>query len=123
MLVVENKEQEKSSWILPQAQRQDGETLRQTAERALLQQVAGVTVKFLDNAPWGVHTIKYYQMLRKKIGVQGAKIVFFKAQLITGQVTQTSPNVQFNWLGRNELAQFVDASYLSSIKPFLIDEN
>ena len=122
LLFVVKSSTGKNNWILPQAEWKGGESLKQTAERALSQHVSGVQTKFLGNAPWGVHTIKYPQSVRQKKGVLGVKVFFFKAQM-TGGKCAVSKTVEHNWLGRKELEQFLDAQYFQSVRPFLIDED
>lgn len=121
---MENKVEDKKIWRLPQTRWKTGETLRQTAERVLQEYVKTpeTSVRILGNAPWGVHTIKYSSSVREKLGFSGAKIFFYKAQLLS-QSCHTCPNVEYNWLGREELEELLEREYLRSVKQFLIDEN
>lgn len=109
-------------WTLPQTQWRIGENLRQTAERALADDFRGVRARFLGNAPWGVHTVKYPQSARRTgtTAAVGAKIFFFKAQLVN---TDAAPVVEHSWLGRNELDVYLEPSYCRSLRQFLIDED
>ena len=124
LFVVQEKNEGKNMWRLPQTQWQDGETLRQTAERALKEHVKipDTSVRILGNAPWGVHTIKYPSSIRQKMGLHGAKIFFFKAQLLSRNCT-TCSDAEYNWLGREELGDCLDPDYLRSVQKFLIDED
>ncbi|XP_057365601.1 large ribosomal subunit protein mL46-like [Daphnia carinata] len=123
LFVVQEKNEGKKIWKLPQAQWINGETLRETAERALKEHVKtpDTSVRVLGNAPWGVHTIKYPSATREKVGFTGAKIFFFKAQLLSG--CTTCSNTEYHWLGRNELTEYFDPQYLRSVQKFLIDED
>ena len=111
-------------WRLPQTQLKDGETLRQTAERALQDHVKipDTSVRILGNAPWGVHTTKYSSTHREKTGYNGSKTFFFKAQLVSNSCSIGS-KTDYNWLGREELKDCLEPEYLRSVKQFLIDED
>ncbi|KAI9560105.1 hypothetical protein GHT06_014115 [Daphnia sinensis] len=123
VFVVQEKKEGKEIWKLPQAQWVDGETLRETAERALKEHVKTpeTSVRVLGNAPWGVHTIKYPSAMREKVGFTGAKIFFFKAQLLSA--CTTCSDTEHHWLGRHELTEYLDPQYLRSVQKFLIDED
>jgi len=71
-----------------------------------------------------VHTIKYpaAASIRQKKGVNGIKIFFFKAQLLVKASNPVS-SVEFNWLGRSELKDFLEPDYLCGVQQFLIDED
>lgn len=123
LFVVPKKEENKTGWTLPATQWTEGESLRQTAERALSAHISANTpVRVLGNAPWGVHTIKYPASIRQKKGVNGVKIFFFKAQLLQKASNPVS-STEFNWLGRSELKDFLEPDYLRSVQQFLIDED
>ncbi|KAK4029656.1 39S ribosomal protein L46, mitochondrial [Daphnia magna] len=123
VFVVQEKKEGKKIWKLPHAQWISGETLRETAERALKEHVKtpDTSVRVLGNAPWGVHTIKYPSSIREKVGFTGAKIFFFKAQLLSA--CTTCSDTEHHWLGRNELTEYLDPQYLRSVQKFLIDED
>ncbi len=124
LFVIQEQIEGKKIWRLPQSQWQDGETLRQTAERALKEyvKIPETSVRVLGNAPWGVHTIKYSSSLREKVGCVGAKIFFFKAQLLSRSCSISS-SAEHNWLGREELRDCLEPDYLRSVQKFLIDED
>ena len=112
----------KTTWTLPHSNWKEGETLRQTAERVLKDHVTSDPVRILGNAPWGVHTVKYPSSLRQKTGVYGSKIFFYKAQLLNGSRCALSTD-DYHWLGRQELADFLDPDYCKIVTQFLIDED
>lgn len=123
LFVVQQATEGKKSWMLPSTQWTEGESLRQTAERALKDHIDPGThpVRMLGNAPWGVHTIKYPSSVREKKGVSGVKIFFFKAQLLSQSAQPRS--AEYSWLGREELKEFLEPEYLRSVSQFLIDED
>ena len=125
LFVVHSKTHDgKTTWILPQTQWQEGETLRQTVERLLKDHVTSADpVRILGNAPWGVQTIKYPASVKQTTGVFGSKIFFYKAQLLNGRRYTPSASSDYQWLGRQELAQFLEPEYLKTVSKFLIDED
>jgi large subunit ribosomal protein L46 len=117
------QEKDKKVWKLPESRWREGETLRETAERALREYVKtpDTSVRVLGNAPWGVHTIKYPSSVRQKLGFTGSKVFFFKAQLLSS--CTTCSDIEYNWLGREELTNSLEPEYLRSVRKFLIDED
>jgi large subunit ribosomal protein L46 len=117
------QEKDKKIWKLPESRWREGETLRETAERALKEHVKtpDTSVRVLGNAPWGVHTIRYPSSVRQKLGFAGAKVFFFKAQLLSSCTTYS--DTEYNWLGREELRDCLEPEYLRSVNKFLIDED
>merc|ERR1711928_315099 len=120
--LAKNKKAGKSVWTLPQSCWENGETLRQTAERALKDNIDNNNVRILGNAPWGVHTIKYSASQRVKLGTLGTKIFFYKAQLLNKECIPSS-TCEYNWLGREELATFLQPDFHHSVSQFIIDED
>ena len=119
----------------------DGESLRQTAERALSAVLPGLNpvpantnanvpspVNYLGNAPCGVYSYNYSKKLKEKFGLKrkGAKIFFFKAHLLdwqtalkfdSGEETYRKPL----WLTKQELLQKVATPYARSVGSFILD--
>lgn len=122
IFVIQKKTEGKSVWTLPQSCWENGETLRQTAERALKDHIDNNDVRILGNAPWGVHTIKYSASQRVKLGTLGTKIFFYKAQLLNKECIPSS-TCEYNWLGREELATFLQPDFHHSVSQFIIDED
>ncbi|CAH2108408.1 unnamed protein product [Euphydryas editha] len=104
--------------ILPQGVWTEGETLRQTAERALLEQCGpDLKVKFLSNAPSGFYKYKYPSEINGKIG---AKVFFYYANYKAGEINKASKP---NWLTRNEMTEILPEKYNKSVQSFLIEES
>jgi len=123
VFVVQKEMEGKTIWTLPQSSWENGETLRQTAERALKTHIDSSNVKFLGNAPWGVHTIKYPASQRAKLGTLGTKIFFYKAQLLNKNGGIPSSTCEYNWLGREELSSCLEPGFHHSVSQFIIDED
>ncbi|XP_061602988.1 39S ribosomal protein L46, mitochondrial [Cololabis saira] len=100
-------------WLLPQAQWRGGETLRQTAERALAALPAGFTASFLGNAPCGVYKYKLPRALRTESSA-GLKVFFFKAVLAAGAPAQT-PDAPLVWARKSELQQYLKPEYRAKV--------
>lgn len=121
LLLTVKKELGKSSpWVLPQGTRQEGETMRQAAERVLRESCGdGIQAKFMGNAPCGFYKYRYPKSAQKAPAV-GMKIFFFKAQLLNGNVSKkVCPDYQ--WLAQDELGILPD-DYFQSVRMFLVDE-
>lgn len=125
LLVVNQKLGKGHRWILPQAVRVDGETMRQTAERALAE-VCGPTldVFFLGNAPAGCYSYNYPPEFQKN-GIHGAKVFFFKAQLRNGALSvndlkSLTKADDFAWLTYKELSSKMLPRYCRAVQSFLM---
>ncbi|XP_059362716.1 large ribosomal subunit protein mL46-like [Carassius carassius] len=106
-------------WLLPQIQWQTGETLRQTAERALAS-LPGADIKatFLGNAPCGFYKYKYPKHIQKE-GSVGAKVFFFKAVLPSHKHLPLEKNL-FAWVKKEELQDFLKPEYLKQARRFIM---
>ena len=127
LLIVHQKIGDQKIWIMPQGLRVDGETMLQTAER-VLHDTCGSSLKatFSANAPCGVYKYKYPKKILEKNenSPVGAKVFFFKAQRISGNVERDKlNNKSFKWLGRRELEKELLPEYYKSVSQFLIDED
>ncbi|CAG9785615.1 unnamed protein product [Diatraea saccharalis] len=117
VLVTTLKLGQDTKTILPQGKWQEGETLRQAAERVLLQHCGSdLKVQFLSNAPCGFYKYKYPSEIDGKVG---AKVFFYYANYKSGNVNK---NVKANWLTRNELTEILPDKYKKSVGEFLIEE-
>lgn len=125
LLVVNQQLGKGHRWILPQAVHTDGETMRQTAERALAE-VCGPTLEafFLGNAPVGFYSYNYPAEFQKN-GVQGAKVFFFKAQLRSGTLSVSDLKKlkkadDFAWLTYKQLGAQMLPRYHKAVRSFLM---
>ncbi|XP_054716602.1 LOW QUALITY PROTEIN: 39S ribosomal protein L46, mitochondrial-like [Uloborus diversus] len=126
LLVIKEKLGNDFKWILPQAVHQNGETLRQTAERALNEVCLNEgNVKFIGNAPVGHYKYKYPKAARGN-GVCGAKVFFFKAQLLNAkqevQMKQTEIISDHLWLTHSELGDVLQSMYCKAVQSFLFPD-
>ncbi|XP_057195447.1 39S ribosomal protein L46, mitochondrial isoform X1 [Triplophysa rosa] len=105
-------------WLLPQVQWKAGETLRQTAERALAHLPADVKATFLGNAPCGFYKYKYPKDIQKE-GSVGAKVFFFKAVMCSPNHLPLEKN-SFAWVKKDELKDFLTPEYLKQVNRFIM---
>ncbi|XP_013871019.1 large ribosomal subunit protein mL46 [Austrofundulus limnaeus] len=105
-------------WLLPQAPWQEGETLRQTAEKALATVTDGFKVTFLSNAPCGVYKYKLPRAARTE-SLVGSKVFFFKA-ILEDRTLAKDPNAALLWLKKSELQQYLKPAYMTKVDPFII---
>ncbi|KAM7406499.1 hypothetical protein PAMP_000873 [Pampus punctatissimus] len=121
VLLAEQQVGNAKMWLLPQTQWQEGETLRQTAERALASlPAAGFKATFLGNAPCGVYKYKLPKALRTEEGPIGTKIFFFKA-FLSDSGRSAAPNASFLWLKKSELQRYLKPSYMMKVERFVLD--
>lgn len=125
LLVVNQQLGKGHRWILPQTVHAEGETLRQTAERALTE-VCGPALEafFLGHAPAGYYSYCYPPEFQKN-GIQGAKVFFFKAQLRNGALSvgdlkKLKRADDFAWLSYKELSSKMLPKYHKAVQAFLM---
>ncbi|XP_076880967.1 large ribosomal subunit protein mL46 [Brachyhypopomus gauderio] len=118
VLLVKQEVGSRDVWLLPQLQWEAGETLRQTAERALAG-LPGAELKatFLGNAPCGFYKYKFPQNVRSEKRM-GAKVFFFKALLSGGGCSSVQDT--FAWVRKNELQDYLQPEYLKQVRRFIL---
>ena len=87
-----------SSWHFPQTEHAAGETMRQTAERALQETIKeGPQTYFVGNAPMG------------HVDNNGDKAFYHKVQLIKGQAAlkQSAKADDYVWVSKQEMPQYI----------------
>ncbi|XP_055041236.2 large ribosomal subunit protein mL46 [Misgurnus anguillicaudatus] len=119
ILLVKQDVGSQKVWLLPQIQWQAGETLRQTAERAL-GNLPGADLKatFLGNAPCGFYKYRYPKDIQKE-GRVGAKVFFFKAMTCSPKHLPLEKN-SFAWVKKDELQDFLKPEYLKQVNRFIM---
>lgn len=125
LLLIKQNFGKSSNWVMPLGIRQEGETMRQAAERALVETCGtNMQIKFLGNAPVGFHKYRYPKSANCQQSV-GMKIFFFKAQLLSGNVAKEVCS-NFQWLSQQELdsnSGLFQEDYLKNIRMFLLDDD
>lgn len=118
MLICEQNVDKNAVTMLPQAQWNEGETLRQTAER-IVQEKFGTELKvhFYGNSPCGFYKYKY-KHADKKDSV-GAKVFFYRGAYKSGDIPDNK-KLKFEWVNEEELKGKVRASYYQSVSQFLV---
>ncbi|XP_017059556.1 39S ribosomal protein L46, mitochondrial [Drosophila ficusphila] len=117
-LLVQQKLGQQEHLILPQGKREEGESMRQTAERVLREQCGQeLRVLFYGNAPVGFHKYKYPSNQRTES--VGAKVFFYRASLRSGQVAEKA--AKFEWLPKEALnGKLKNVAYAESVNKFLL---
>ncbi|KAG8001348.1 39S ribosomal protein L46 [Nibea albiflora] len=119
LLLVEQQVGGRKMWLLPQTQWQEGETLRQTAERALSSlSGAGFKATFLGNAPCGVYKSKLPKAIRTESSV-GTKVFFFKA-VLSDSSRPAVPTSPFLWVTKSELQRYLKPAYMEKVDRFVL---
>lgn len=117
MLVLAHDVNKSELFLLPQDQWQEGESLRQTAERIVKDKIGtDLKVQFYGHAPCGFYKYKY-KPAEKKAAV-GSKTFFYRAAYKSGEVNNSK--AKFEWINEEELKGKVRESYFKSVSQFLI---
>ncbi|XP_022066156.1 39S ribosomal protein L46, mitochondrial [Acanthochromis polyacanthus] len=118
VLLAEQQVGKEKLWLLPQTQWQEGETLRQTAERALDSLPAGFKATFLGNAPCGFYKYKLPKAIRTESTV-GTKVFFFKA-ILSDNAPPKAPKAPLLWLTKSELQRYLKPAYMMKVDRFIL---
>ncbi|TRY92462.1 hypothetical protein DNTS_028170, partial [Danionella cerebrum] len=119
ILLVKTELGNEKHWLLPQIEWLAGETLRQTAGRALAS-LPGADLKatFLGNAPCGFYKYKYPKNIRIEDRI-GAKVFFFKAVLSSHKYFPLEKDALI-WVKKDELQEFLEPDYLKHVQRFIM---
>lgn len=117
VLLVEQTLGNEKLMLLPQGKRQDGETMRQTAERVLKESCGDdIEVMFYGNAPCGFYKWKYPVDQRGQS--VGAKLFFYRSAYKKGHVNEKQS--KFEWLDKKEVQGKLKSQYADSVSQFLL---
>lgn len=126
-LIVERKVGSDLFWDLPTVINKGGETMRETAERALASACGtGLSVNVLGNAPWAFYRTTYSRKIRDKTGKRGEKVFIYKAFHDSGDVTMMSAQKDYcndyKWVLREELWDMLHERPRRALFEILYDE-
>lgn len=124
-LLVQRRLGDSLIWDLPTVIRQEGESLRQVAERAILEHIGtSLTAQILGNAPWAHYQYKYSRRVREETGKQGDKVFIFKAFYTGGQVQLQDNGLvkDFTWARQEEIWPALYAPVSKALRQILYDE-
>ena len=116
-------------WDLPNIKHQPGETLRDTAERAVSENLGGdVDVTILGNAPWSFYKFKYPKHFQQSTEREGAKVWIFKGILVNHfhdepQVKLGKHIEDYQWLTRTELEKNLHSKAYKALDNMLLSED
>jgi len=115
-------------WDLPWAKHSAGETLRETAERAVISRL-GPELEFniLGNAPWSFFKHKYPRHYRASTGSEGVKVWIFKGLLQCSfhsepVVTLQPGLLDYQWLSREEMAEKLNRTVYRAVDAMLHED-
>jgi len=116
-------------WDLPNVKYDKGETLRETAERAVLTSIGDKSeVVILGNAPWSFYSIKYPKHFQQSSNRVGAKTWIFKGifrnQFNDDVKVDLNKNIlDYQWATRDELEEHLEKKTYKALDSMLHDED
>ncbi len=109
------------AWQFPQGGTENGENAVSAAERELVEECGkSLKVKFLSE-PVGEY--KYFfpaDFHRHAEEFRGARVRFFKAKFLSGEVTLNTEELEdFRWVKKEELSKYFEKDYWEAVRKFL----
>jgi len=95
--------------------------LIQSAKKAL-KLVAGSSIKlahFAGHAPLAVYKRVFNEEQQRKTNAYGAKVFFYPAYLVDGDIRGLDQGYDFRWLTKEELQNFLAKDYFQAVKNML----
>ena len=97
--------------------------LVQTSERILDRSIGDVRRWFVSNAPMGHVTYAYPKELQQQRQQYGAKVFFYRAQLIEGSMKlETRLYTDMAWISRDEVGEYFNedmTEYITELLPLV----
>jgi len=121
LFLVVKRNRSTHSWQFPQGKLLDTEdNLRASAERVLDRAVGKTKRFFISNAPIGHYCYAYPSEMQQQRKQYGAKIFFYRAQLIAGTVKlETRLYTDLAWISRSEVGEYFDKDTAAAVEAFL----
>lgn len=112
-------------WQFPQGkliEEKDGQSGRSAAERIIDRACGKINRYFISNSPIGHYCYAYPPEIQEARGQYGAKVFFWRCQLLAGSVKlETRLYKDYAWVAREEIGDFVEdpdtAAFLSAVLP------
>lgn len=124
LFLVVKRNRADNAWQFPQGKILDTENnMRGVAERVLDRAGGKFRRWFISNAPIGYYCYEYPEEIQKARNQYGAKVFFYRAQLIAGSIKlETKLYKDYAWVTKDELAEYFDedmTEYLQAILPIV----
>ena len=121
LFLIVKRNREENVWQFPQGKLNEGETLRQGAERVGDRAVGRINRWYISNAPIGHYCYAYPEAMQRQRGQYGAKVFFYRNQLIAGNIKlETKLYKDYCWITRDEVGEYFDsttAKYMAALLP------
>lgn len=122
MLLAKLKIGTDNHWMFPQTIHKDTESMRETAERAVLETCGQLKLQSLGNSPCAFYKYKFPKEIQIKTSKEGAKVFLFKA-LYKGGELKINENVcsEAMWASFDETYQRLPKAYLKAVRDSFYD--
>ncbi|CAG7854165.1 SubName: Full=Related to MRPL17-mitochondrial ribosomal protein, large subunit {ECO:0000313/EMBL:CCA68916.1} [Serendipita indica DSM 11827] len=122
LYLLVKKDRKANSWQFPQGGLENDEALHKAALRELKEECGpNMDVWMVGRQPIG-HYAYEYPTESQRDGHLGAKVYFFKGHILAGQCRPDGKEVvDFAWLTKEEVQQYVEPHYWTAIKDMLSD--
>jgi len=119
--LIVKKPRKNHAWQFPQGGVEEGETLLEGTQRELYEECgAGLNVEFSDE-PVGEYSYLFpTDFKRHDEHIMGAKVKFFRAEFVSGDIQLESEELEdYKWVRKEELKDYFEGEYLEKIEKLL----
>eukprot|EP00604_Paraphysomonas_vestita_P002655 CAMPEP_0174819498 /NCGR_PEP_ID=MMETSP1107-20130205/2777_1 /TAXON_ID=36770 /ORGANISM="Paraphysomonas vestita, Strain GFlagA" /LENGTH=252 /DNA_ID=CAMNT_0016033115 /DNA_START=115 /DNA_END=873 /DNA_ORIENTATION=+ len=121
LYLIVKRNRKDNPWQFPQGKWIEGESLRKSAERINDRTVGNVSRWFVGNAPIGHYCYAYPPELQKSRKQYGAKIFYYRAQLLKGDIKlETRLYTDYAWVAKSEFDEYFDPNLAEYYRGLLI---
>lgn len=121
LYLIVKRNRKDNPWQFPQGKWMENESLRDTAERIHDRSVGQINRWFVGNAPIGHYCYAYPPELQKTRKQYGAKVFYYRAQLIRGDIKlETRLYTDFAWVAKSEFDEYFDPELAEYYRGILI---
>jgi hypothetical protein len=122
LFLVVKRNRKGNEWQFPQGRLLESETsMRAVAERVIDRAIGKTRRWFVSNAPIGHYCYAYPKAIQEQRKQYGAKVFFYRAQLIEGGVKlETKLYKDYAWISRSEVGEYFDkdtAAFMDALLP------
>ncbi|KYQ94225.1 hypothetical protein DLAC_11589 [Tieghemostelium lacteum] len=125
LYLIIQKQGSRYTWQFPSTNYINGESIKNTAERALRDSTGNNWKYWIPSqAPCGVYKYSVDKELQDLLKVEGIKEFFFRSHYFGGDLQMNTKIVKDHlWVSKSELKEYLDKEYYDQVFPLIYDDS